>query len=419
MQTKIMKNIEGSATIDTAISNPINVKAQFKLEIRRFIFPSLSLSALEAHLVTLFAIPTGSVVDLLYKDEEDDLVSMTSDEELKYALGISKDLLRVVLKLRGENSWSANSAATQPTSPAIGFGYVGPFGGRRGGWHGHNGPYHGPHAYHGSRGQSYVPSAVPAGVEQAPVGAGEQVPATGANFFPAAGAPFAVEQGEQGPLSGHSEGGHPGHWKGRFGRRHESEDAEFKGRGHGRNHKNKDEKLAARHVKDVTIPDGTQLAPKTPFVKTWRVRNEGIDWPEGSKLIFISRRGDSLGGPEFVPVEGKVVAGSELDISVNLVAPDEPGQYNGFWRMCTPEGKKFGQRLWVSIQVLGSSSSSDENNNVPQAGQYDAQVKLIEEMGLDFKAPKIARLLRKYGGNVDAVVEKLNKKSTKCSKRGH
>lgn len=39
--------------------------------------------------------------------------------------------------------------------------------------------------------------------------------------------------------------------------------------------------------------------------------------------------------------------GEEMDISVPLVAPNAPGRYTAYFRLAGPEGKKFGQRVWV------------------------------------------------------------------------
>jgi len=173
----------------------------------------------------------------------------------------------------------------------------------------------------------------------------------------------------------------------------------------------KKERLIARHVKDVTIPEGTSILPGTPFLKTWRIRNEGIDWPEGCRLLFISRHGgDIMGASEFVLVEGKVAAGAEVDISVQMVAPKEAGKYIGFWRLSDSQGKKFGQRFSVAI-VVGSPSSSGEEEPVGNltSGVYDELVKQLEQMGFGAKPRRIERLLIKHGGNVDSVAEILAK----------
>lgn len=52
-----------------------------------------------------------------------------------------------------------------------------------------------------------------------------------------------------------------------------------------------------------------------------------------------------------VPADGVPVEG-ELDIAVDFTAPELPGRYISYWRMSSPSGVKFGQRVWVLIQVL-------------------------------------------------------------------
>lgn len=108
--------------------------------------------------------------------------------------------------------------------------------------------------------------------------------------------------------------------------------------------------LLARHVADVTIPDNSELPADTPVTKTWRLRNSGyIAWPADSQLLFISRRGDDLNGPERVFV-GAVEPSQEVEVSVTFVTPTEPGRYIGYYRMATATGK-FGQRVWVSFII--------------------------------------------------------------------
>ncbi len=42
----------------------------------------------------------------------------------------------------------------------------------------------------------------------------------------------------------------------------------------------------------------------------------------------------------------------EVEVSVDLVAPEMPGHYVSHWRLVAPAGPKFGHRVWVLIQVL-------------------------------------------------------------------
>jgi next-to-BRCA1 protein 1 len=60
--------------------------------------------------------------------------------------------------------------------------------------------------------------------------------------------------------------------------------------------------LDARFVQDVTIFDGTELAPGTQFTKIWRLRNSGtFSWPKSTQLVHVG--GDELGSVFAVTVE--------------------------------------------------------------------------------------------------------------------
>jgi len=88
---------------------------------------------------------------------------------------------------------------------------------------------------------------------------------------------------------------------------------------------------SAAYVADVTIPDGTRLAPGSAFVKTWRVRNAGTcDW-KGVQLAFAG--GERMGAVDAVDVPA-TVAGQEVDVSVEMVAPGSPGNYRATWSLC-------------------------------------------------------------------------------------
>eukprot|EP01018_Ginkgo_biloba_P010113 Gb_08608 [translate_table: standard] len=112
-------------------------------------------------------------------------------------------------------------------------------------------------------------------------------------------------------------------------------------------------KLDCRFVQDVTIFDGTQLAPGTPFTKIWRLRNNGtLRWPPHTQLVRVG--GDELGAGNAVNLEIQeqgYPVDEELDAAVDFIAPMQPGRYASYWRLMAPSGQKFGQRVWVLIQV--------------------------------------------------------------------
>ncbi|XP_011101286.1 protein NBR1 homolog [Sesamum indicum] len=115
-------------------------------------------------------------------------------------------------------------------------------------------------------------------------------------------------------------------------------------------------KLDSRFIQDVNVMDGTAMAPLTPFTKIWRMRNNGTAvWPQKTQLVWIG--GDKLSHTLSVEVEipaAGLLIDQELDVAVDFVSPGLPGRYISYWRMASPSGQKFGQRVWVLIQVDAS-----------------------------------------------------------------
>jgi hypothetical protein len=104
--------------------------------------------------------------------------------------------------------------------------------------------------------------------------------------------------------------------------------------------------LSALYVADVTVPDGTKFKNTEAFTKTWKIRNDGsCNWPEDTTLVFVS--GTKLNSPDSVKV-GKVVSGTEVEVSVALTAPDQYGNYTGFWQLKSAQGN-FGTQLSAVI----------------------------------------------------------------------
>lgn len=117
---------------------------------------------------------------------------------------------------------------------------------------------------------------------------------------------------------------------------------------------------ALRFVRDITYPDGIIIAPGTVFSKIWRVRNDGQeDWPEG--VCLCNAGGDILSDPEAQDPLPALPAGEEVDVSVQLRAPECCGRFISYFKAQTSEGDKFGQRLWCNVVV---SDEGDDWNMV-------------------------------------------------------
>ena len=105
----------------------------------------------------------------------------------------------------------------------------------------------------------------------------------------------------------------------------------------------------ATFVMDVTIPDGTVLAPGEGFTKVWRISSSGCaPWPAGTRWVFVSE--ERMGGPESVDVP-QTSLGETADIAVELQAPDAAGTYRGYWQLQAPDGTRFGDQVYVLIEV--------------------------------------------------------------------
>jgi hypothetical protein len=110
-------------------------------------------------------------------------------------------------------------------------------------------------------------------------------------------------------------------------------------------------------VKDVTIPDNTEMIPGQTFTKTWRVQNNGsCAWEKGYKLILTS--GDAMGGSRY-SLTKSVNPGSSLDISIDMTAPKSTGDYTGNWRMTNASGIYFGDYVFVLITVIESPTATN------------------------------------------------------------
>lgn len=104
----------------------------------------------------------------------------------------------------------------------------------------------------------------------------------------------------------------------------------------------------AGFVADVTIPDGTVVAPGMSFTKIWRIKNTGsCTWTTGYSLVFSS--GERMGGASPQPLSANVKPGETIDVSVTLTAPTSEGKYRSSWKLRSASGVEFG---------LGSKNSA-------------------------------------------------------------
>ena len=105
-----------------------------------------------------------------------------------------------------------------------------------------------------------------------------------------------------------------------------------------------------KYLKDLTIPDGSEVAPGEKITKRWLISNEGsCNWDQSYSFQLIS--GLALGAEkvqELYPVR----QGAKVAFEITFTAPDNPGRYNSWWQAYDPKGERFGDSLYMDIMVV-------------------------------------------------------------------
>lgn len=140
----------------------------------------------------------------------------------------------------------------------------------------------------------------------------------------------------------------------------------------------------AVYLEDVTIPDGTVLAPGATPTKTWRIKNTGTcAWGTGYQFVFVSGEAMTAQRVKSVP---SVAPSTTVDLSVALTAPASPGSHTGGWRMRAPDGILFGGMVTVKISVSAPAAPTVTNtpfrcNGTPEIEAFFADTKTIPPGG--------------------------------------
>lgn len=163
----------------------------------------------------------------------------------------------------------------------------------------------------------------------------------------------------------------------------------------------------AEFVKDVSVPDGSLFSPGATFTKTWRLRNAGTcAWTPQYALVFVS--GEAMGAPVEIPLTGYVDPGNAIDLSVNLTAPAQNGQYQAEWMIRSADGSRFGigkegnKPFWVKISV--SQTAGDLNLGAPtwsDTFKNSANWYLIETAYTEFKVKNDSLVMEASPGGGD------------------
>ncbi len=80
-----------------------------------------------------------------------------------------------------------------------------------------------------------------------------------------------------------------------------------------------------------------------------------------------------MSSPDFVFLPSNVLPGQTVDLSMNLIAPEVAGKYQGNWQFEAPSGKVFGvgdaadQPIWLRIRVITPSINTSTTTPAPSS----------------------------------------------------
>lgn len=146
----------------------------------------------------------------------------------------------------------------------------------------------------------------------------------------------------------------------------------------------REEDLRAVFLRD-SIADGTIFPPNHVFQQTWILRNEGkTAWPAGCSVKFVG--GDYMGRVDSAHPAGiselvsasesticypPLAPGAECAFSALLRTPSRPGKMISYWRLTTPDGMRFGHRLWCEV-IVRAAAVPDVKRTAPSSSPVSA-----------------------------------------------
>lgn len=124
-----------------------------------------------------------------------------------------------------------------------------------------------------------------------------------------------------------------------------------------------------------SVADFENMQPGRQFSGIWTLRNNGaVAWPGDTRLLFVNgHRAETEGrilstmGAEpnttLRELTGResIAAGEEVTLTLNFVAPHQPGKYAFNWQLRSPQGDPFGGLRWIGAGVVGVDPGPDDH----------------------------------------------------------
>ncbi|ORZ01768.1 hypothetical protein BCR43DRAFT_191129 [Syncephalastrum racemosum] len=118
--------------------------------------------------------------------------------------------------------------------------------------------------------------------------------------------------------------------------------------------------LSSAFAEDINLPDGSEVQPNQRLLKIWKLKNDGREaWPTGTMLTFCGGQHpprDSMAQFE-VPA---AASGEYVCVIAEIMTPSAPGRCVSYFRLCAPNGVRFGHRLWADLKVVAKQDESTQ-----------------------------------------------------------
>jgi len=112
------------------------------------------------------------------------------------------------------------------------------------------------------------------------------------------------------------------------------------------------------------------VRPGQAIEKGWRISNSGTTtWSADYRFTYANGNTpiSNMGGMPVV-IGQAVLPGQMIDVYVDLVAPQAPGVYQGFWQMKNAAGRAFGEKVWIKVKVPAPPTDVPPPTAVPAPG---------------------------------------------------
>jgi next-to-BRCA1 protein 1 len=178
-----------------------------------------------------------------------------------------------------------------------------------------------------------------------------------------------------------------------------------------------------------TVKDGSILPPNHTFEQTWVLCNEGkVPWPAGCSVKFVG--GDYMGAVDPAHPAGihELVSASESTVCYNALnpgqrfpftvlmrTPEREGKVISYWRLTTPDGAKFGHKLWCDVNVEAPPKAEQVVPVLPVVVEDKAEV---EEAETETEVEAEAEVTPEAAGESRMIIPKLEHESPSASIHG-